>query len=249
LPSAAGKVLAVLSAFTKTRPSLTLSELSRSTGLALTTTHRVVGELAAWGALERDAAGAYRIGLRLWELGQLAPRGHGLREAALPFMEDLYEVTHENVQLAVREDTEVLFVERFAGRHAVPVLTQVGGRFPLSATGVGLVLLAHAPADVQERVLSNPLRRFTERTVTDPAQLRRILAEIRRTGAAVSDRQVTLDAVSVAAPVYGGDGTVVAALSIVVRGDGPSAVRPMTPSVRAAARGISRVLGASVGPH
>ena len=57
----------------------------------------------AWGALERDDDGRYRIGLRLWELGALAPRGLGLREAALPFMEDLYEVTHENVQLAVRD--------------------------------------------------------------------------------------------------------------------------------------------------
>src|SRR3712207_6569615 len=95
----------------------------------------------------------YRVGLRVWELGALAPRGLGLREAALPFMEDLYEVTHQNVQLAVRDETEVVFVERIAGRDAVPVQTRVGGRFALPPTGVGLVLLAHAPAGVQEQVL------------------------------------------------------------------------------------------------
>jgi DNA-binding IclR family transcriptional regulator len=234
-------VLAVLGAFTRDRPALTLSDLSRAVDVPLSTAHRLVGELCCWGALERDDDGRYRIGLRIWELGALAPRGLGLREAALPFMEDLYEVTHENVQLAVRDDDQVVFVERFAARNAVAVLTQVGGRFALPPTGVGLVLLAHAPLDVQERVLARPLQRYTPFTLTDPRQLRRVLAEVRRTGVAVSDRQVTTDAVSVAAPIEV-RGSVVAALSVVVRGNSPAAVRTMTPGVRAAARGISRTL-------
>src|SRR3712207_4810498 len=186
----------------------------------------------------------YRVGLRAWELGALAPRGLGLREAALPFMEDLYEVTHENVQLAVRDGTDVVFVERIAGRSAVGVLTRVGGRFALPPTGVGLVLLAHAPLEVQEEVLAHPLVGYTRHTITDPGQLRRVLAEVRRSGVAISDRQVTGDAVSVAAPVEV-RGSVVAALSIVVRGSSPSAVRPYNPGVRAAARGIGRTLAST----
>jgi DNA-binding IclR family transcriptional regulator len=183
------------------------------------------------------------VGLRVWELGALAPRGLALREAALPFMEDLYEVIHENVQLAVRDDTEVVYVERLAARDSVAVLTQVGGRFAMPPTGVGLVLLAHAPAAVQERVLAAPLRRYTPHTLADPRRLRAVLADVRRTGVAVSDRQVTTDAVSVAAPITEG-GAVVAALSVVVRGSSPAAVRNLTPGVRAAARGISRTLDA-----
>ena len=97
----------------------------------------MLGELVAWGALERDEAGCYRIGLRLWELAALAPRSTGLRERALPFLEDLSQVTRENVQLAVREGTELVYIERIAGSGAVPVLTRVGGRFALTATGVG----------------------------------------------------------------------------------------------------------------
>lgn len=239
--TANGKLLALLDAFTRDRQALTLSELARAVGVPLSTAHRLVAELTAWGGLERDDAGRYRVGLRLWELGALAPRALGLREAALPFMEDLYEVTHENVQLAVRDGDELVFVERFAARGAVAVLTQVGGRFALPPTGVGLVLLAHAPADVQERVLAGPLRRHTPHTVVDPAQLRRVLAQVRQDGHAVSDRQVTDDAVSVAAPVWQG-GQVVAALSIVVRGGSASVVRPFTPGVMAAARGIGRSL-------
>jgi DNA-binding IclR family transcriptional regulator len=242
--SVTAKVLALLEAFTPDAPELSLSELARRSGVSLPTAHRRVAELLEWGALERDSAGRYRIGLRLWEVGSLAPRSLGLRDAAMPFLEDLYEVTHENVQLAVREGLELVFVERLAGRHAVPVLTRVGGRFALHATGVGLALLAHAPAEVQEEVLSSPLHGYTSKTVTDHGELRRILACIRKCGYAVSDGQVTLDALSVAAPVVGPDGVVTAAVSLVVRVGGTQPVA-LAPLVQAAARGITRSLAAS----
>ncbi|PZF94622.1 IclR family transcriptional regulator [Micromonospora endophytica] len=232
----------MLDAFSPATPALTVSELARRAELPLPTAYRRVAELVAWGALERGADGRYRIGLRLWEVGSLAPRGLGLRELALPIMEDLYEVTHENVQLAVRQDLELVFIERIAGRKAVPVLTRVGGRFALHATGVGLVLLAWAPTEVQEQVLAAPLERYTELTITDPKRLRRDLAEARRLGYAVSDRQVTMDALSVAAPICGADGSAVAAISLVVAYDRADPVA-LAPLVQAAGRAISRALG------
>jgi len=243
--SVTSKVLCLLEAFTPATPALTLSELARRSGVSLATAHRRVAELLEWGALERGADGRYRIGLRLWEVASLAPRGLGLREHAMPFLEDLYEVTHENVQLAVREDLEVVFVERIAGRSAVRVLTRVGGRFAMHATGVGLVLLAHAPPEVQEEVLGAPLRSYTEETITDPRRLRRLLADVRRRGYAVSSRQVTMDAVSVAAPIFGPERTVVASVSLVVQAD-TARPRTLAPVVQAAARGISRALGAQL---
>lgn len=142
--SVTARALQVLEAFAPARPVLRLAEISRHTGLPLTTAHRLVKELADWGALEREPGGGYRIGLRLWEIASLAPRGLGLREAALPHLSDLGHITRENVQLAVREELSVVYVERLAGRDAVRVLTRVGGRFDLAPTGVGLVLLAHA---------------------------------------------------------------------------------------------------------
>jgi DNA-binding IclR family transcriptional regulator len=245
--SVTGKALALLAAFTPDAPELTLSELARRSGVSLPTTHRRAAELLAWGALERTPTGRYRIGLRLWEVASLAPRGLGLREASMPFLEDLYEITRENVQLAVREGVELVFVERIAGRSAVPVLTRVGGRFALHATGVGLVLLAHAPAEIQEQVLRSRLDRYTDRTITDPTAVRSALARVRARGYAVSDGQVTLDALSVAAPIVDHTGTVVAAVSLVVHADraDPAALAPV---VRAAARGISRALGPGTGP-
>ena len=127
--SVTNKVLALLEAFTPEAPELTLSELARRAEVSVPTAHRRALELVGWGALERGADGRFHIGLRLWEIASLAPRGLGLREAAMPFLEDLYEVTHENVQLAVREGIEVVFVERIAGRKAVPGADQ--GRRPV----------------------------------------------------------------------------------------------------------------------
>lgn len=238
--SVTSKVLALLDAFTPSTPELTLSELARRADISLPTAHRRAAELVEWGALERGPNGSFHIGLRLWEVASLAPRGLALREAAMPFLEDLYEVSRENVQLAVREGLELVFVERIAGRHAVPVLTRVGGRFALHATGVGLVLLANAPAEVQEAVLTAPLHAYTKKTITDPVRLRETLDAVRRNGYAVSDGQVTLDALSVAAPIMGRDG-VVAAVSLVVRTETaqPTALAPL---VMAAGRGIARAL-------
>ncbi|GAA1846636.1 IclR family transcriptional regulator [Pseudonocardia ailaonensis] len=241
------RVLDVLGAFSEEHPELTLTEISRRTGLPLTTTHRLVGELTTWGALERAestrgaGAGPYRIGLRLWEVGALAPRGLGLRDHAMPYLEDLHEVTRENVQLAVLDGAEVVYVERLSAPDAVSIRSRAGSRLPATATAVGLAMLAHADPELVDAVLAAPVRRFTTRTVTDPRTLRHLLGEVRRTGVAISDRQIELVSQSVGAPVRAGRGPVVAALSIVV----PAAANPhaYVPAVLAAARGISRALG------
>ena len=237
----AQRLLALLAAFDAEHRELTLTALARRAGLPAATAHRLIGQLTAWGALEQSESGGYRIGLRLWEVATLAPRSSGLRRAALPFMEDLYETTHENVQLAVRDGFDTLYVELISGRSAVVVRTSVGSRWPLHATGVGLVLLAYAEPSVQERVCAAPLARFTPYTITEPARLRAKLAEVRRAEAAVSDRQITADAVSVASPIRDASGTVVAALSLVVPATTNAAA--LVPAVRMAARGSSRALG------
>jgi DNA-binding IclR family transcriptional regulator len=235
------RVFSLLSVFTADRPAVTLSELSRHSGLPLSTTHRLVASLVELRALDRAADGRYSVGLRLLELGVLAPGSLDLRERALPFLEDLYEVTRHNVQLAVRDGTEVVYVERISARDAVNVVTRVGSRMPLHCTGVGLVLLAAAPVAVQEAVLAGPLKRYTPKTIVSPGELREVLARVRRDDYAISDRQIEMITYSVAAPVRGLDGDVVAAVSVVVpTGTGTEAV---VPAVRTCGFAISRALG------
>ena len=89
------------------------------------------------------------MGRRLWDVGLLAPVQAGLVESASPYLHDLYAATRATVHLAVREGVAVLYLDRLRGNTSVPVVSTVGSRLPLHATGVGKVLLAHAPADVQ----------------------------------------------------------------------------------------------------
>jgi len=232
--SVTSKVLAILDAFTKGTTELNLTQLSRASGLPLPTVHRLAGELVSWGGLQRDQHGVYRVGERLWEVGSLTPQRASLREIAIPYMGDLYEATHENVQLAVLQDHDALFVEKLSGLHSVPIVTRVGGRLPLHATGVGKVLLAYAPESFVDEVLAAGLPRLTPHTIVDPEELRVVLVEVRRNGYALTREEMTLGSVSVAAPIFGPEGRVVGAMSLVVGADHPD-LRRLAMAVRTAA--------------
>jgi len=237
--SVASKLFAILNAFAPGESRLTLSEISRRTGLPLPTAHRLMGELVRFGGLEREDGRTYRIGVRLWELGSLAPIRGGLRELAMPYMEDLYEATHENIQLAVLADLEAMVIEKISGRASIRIVTRVGGRLPLHATGVGKILLAHAPPDVIERVLAAGLKRYATRTIVDPELLRANLELVRTRGYSVTCDEMTVPAMSVGAPIVGPEGQVAAALSVVVDSRSGDPDR-LAVAVRTAARGLSR---------
>lgn len=225
--------------FTPARPELTLAEVCRLTALRHATAHRLVNELVTWGALERVQNGAYVIGLRLWELGTLNPRGLPLRIHAMPVMKDLHAATRQHVQLAVLDGTDALVVERISTPHAVPVVSQVGGRLPLHASAVGKVLLAHADQDLFTEVVEHGLTRFTPQTITDPTALRATMAEYRRTGVAVVREEMSPGAYSVATRITDTRDHVVAALSVV--GADP-ATHLLVPAVVMAGLSISRGL-------
>jgi DNA-binding IclR family transcriptional regulator len=238
-PSVASKLFAILNAFVPGESRLTLTEISRRTGLPLPTAHRLISELVRYGGLEREEGRTYRIGVRLWELGSLSPMRGGLRELAMPYMEDLYEATHQNIQLAVLADLEAMVIERISGRASVPIVGRVGGRLPLHPTGVGKVLLAHAPPAVIARVIVAGLKRYASRTIVDPDRLLADLALVRSRGFSVTRDEMTDGAVSVGAPVFGPENDVVAALSVVVDTRMADPER-LAPPVRTAARGLSR---------
>lgn len=215
-PTAAGRMLAVLGAFDPRHRLLSLSEIARRGDLTLPTAHRLVGELVAFGALERGPDGRYGVGLRLLELSALAPRGLALREAAFPHLDALRQKTGGNVHLGVRDGLAVVYVDAMRTRMRHGISSRVGDRWPMHATGTGLILLAYAAPDLQEKVLGGPLTRFSQYTITDPAELRRVLATIRRTGIAVAHGQISPHHTVVAAPVLDTDELVCAAISVVV---------------------------------
>ncbi len=238
--SVAARTLALLGAFDEKHRSLTLSEMARRADLAVPTAHRLVGELERWSALVRQPDGRYVVGRRMWDLGLLAPIQTGIRDAAGPYLYDLYAATRATVHLAVRDGTSVLYLDRIAGNESVPVVSKVGGHLPMPATGVGKVLLAYAPEDIRAEALSR-LTRITPHTVTNRQVLEAQLRRVHTAGYATTAEEMSLGACSIAVPVHGPDG-VVAALGVVV-GSLRDRARLLA-ALQVAARGIGRQLGA-----
>jgi DNA-binding IclR family transcriptional regulator len=233
------RALALLGAFDEHHRRLTLTELAQRAELPMPTTHRLVGELVAWGALSRTRSGEYVVGRRLWDLGLLAPVQTGLREIASPYLHDLYGATLATVHLAVPDGTSVLYVDRLSGHASVPIVSTIGSRLPMHATGVGKVLLAHAPAEVQRAVLSD-LPRVTPYTITQPGLLRRQLARTLRDDYSTTTEEMSLGGCSIAVPVRRG-ADVVAALGMVLPSLKDRA--KLVGALQVAARGIGRSLG------
>ncbi|TFV65601.1 IclR family transcriptional regulator [Blastococcus sp. CT_GayMR20] len=239
--SSLARAVRILESFTLDEPALTVTEVARRAGLHLATASRLVGQLVDHGLLSRGPDREVRIGFRMWELASRAAPTRSLRDAAMPYLEDLHAVVGHHVQLAVLHGDEVIFLERLSARDAVVNYSQIAGRLPLHISSSGVVLMAYGPRELQDRVLARPLESWTPETITTPDRLRATLEQVRRRGYALLAGHVHPDATGIAVPVRNGLGEVVAALSAIV----PNDVRAVSavPALLAAARGIGRSLG------
>ncbi|MGI5253003.1 IclR family transcriptional regulator [Actinacidiphila glaucinigra] len=163
--------------------------------------HLLLAELTAVGLVWRGTDG-YRLGLALFELGRRVPH-RGLCEAAPPFMEGLYEATHENVRLAVVGGADTVFLEKLTGRCSTRIASRAGGRLPAYCTAVGKSLLAHRAPPGLAAVLGVGLRRRTPRTIVMPRLLRQDLVRTRARGYAVNWEEAEVGVSAVAAPSRG----------------------------------------------
>jgi IclR family transcriptional regulator, acetate operon repressor len=219
---------------------LSLTGIARKAGLPKTTAHRLLGALVAVGAVERSGGG-YRLGTLLFELGERVPQKSDLREAALPFLQDLYEATHETVHLAVLDHLEVLYVERIRGHRQQPRLaSRVGGRLAAHATGVGKALLAFTPEAAEEVLRQGPLEARTPYTITQPRLLAEEMARIRSKHLAVDREENAIGVHCVATPVLV-SGRAVAAISVTGPEEPINEMR-VGSAVRTAALGLQRTL-------
>jgi DNA-binding IclR family transcriptional regulator len=239
--SALQRHLRVLDAFEALHPFLTLGEIATASGLAPSTAHRLVAELTQTGLLERMPDRTYRLGVRLWEYASRTPGALGIREVARPWLAAAHARIRQHIQLGVRAGSDVLFVERMSAPDAVVNATLIGGRIPLHASSIGLVLLAHAPAGVLEQVVAAGPRAYTSATLTTLPALRTALADIRAKGVAVAPGHIHLESRGIAVPVHGPDGSVYAAMGAVIPNDGASDPAVIE-TLRVAAAGVTRAL-------
>lgn len=229
----------IMQAFRRTEGSLRFSEIVARTGMPKSTTHRLIKALVELEMLAEHDDG-FSIGMAAFEIGDLVPVRGELRDAAVPYMKDLFQGTSKAVHLGVRDALEVVYVEKFGSGPDADFPSRIGGRLPLTCTAVGKVLLAYATPDVIDEVLSRPLRRLTSRSITDPKVLRGQLSDIRIRGFATECEEAVLGGACVAAPILV-RGHIRAALSVSVKADEFVPSR-LSAAVKTAAAGISREL-------
>jgi DNA-binding IclR family transcriptional regulator len=232
------RIVRLLSAFPEDVTALPLSELAQRAALPLTTTHRLVRQLADHGLLDAAAGGLVRPGLRLWELVNRTAPALALRQAAMPFMEDIQQVLNQNVNLAVLDGWEVLFVERLSRRGSVANRARVAGRMAVHTSSAGLALMAH-----QDKLLqSQYLDQFDDpsgKVSTDAVRM--LLSETSHQGFAQLKGVMDPDTWGIAVPVLDRRQRAVAALGVVV----PlreMRLQALVPALQTAARGIARRL-------
>lgn len=235
-----GKTMQILLAFTVEETVLGFAELQTRTGLPKATLHRLLGDLVGARLLEK-IEGRYRLSRLVFELGMRASVERTLLEVAIPFLEELYERTHETVHLGVREGHEVVYVAKMGGHRQATSPSKLGGRMPLHATAIGKALLAWAPPEVQDEMLAQRLRRCAPRTIVNRTVLRQQLHEVAERGVAFEYEESAVGITCVAAPVLDVHDQALAGISVT----GP--VGRFQPdrhahAVQAAAAGVSATL-------
>ena len=220
-----------------------LKLLAQATGLHPSTAHRILTALVNDRMVERVDPGSYRLGMRLLELGNLVKQRISVREHALPFMRDLHAATGEAVNLSVRRDDEIVYVERTSsGRSMMRVVNIIGARAPLHITAVGkLFLLEDGPEGVSQYASRNGLHGFTKNSITALPVLERELEKVRRQGYAVDNEEAEVGVRCIGAGIRDETGALVAGLSVSAPAD---RMRPQWSSlVKETAERISRAIG------
>lgn len=237
------RVSLILGAFRQMDHALGTSELARRTGLPKSTVHRLVHELERYGLLEPHGT-AVRLGLRLFEIGQLVHRQADLSEAATPFMADLREATRNTVHLAVLDGLEVVYIQILTGPDAPMLPSRTGGRLPAHATGVGKAILAFSPTSTVDSLLRHRLPRLSRHTICLPGRLRAELDRVRTEGVAYDREESRPGVACVACPILGPRSLAIAAISV---SGWVNRLRPerVAPVVRTTARALSRSLPAA----
>ena len=211
-----GRMGALFAVLARHPETVSLKQLAQGAGLHPSTAHRILAALVNDRFVERVDPGNYRLGIRLLELGNLVKSRISVREHALPLMRKLHEATGEAVNLSVRRDDEIVYVERTSsGRAMMRVVNIVGARAPLHITAVGKLFLAEdGPEAWRAYAERTRLPAFTRNTITDLEALSRDLERVRRQGYATDNEEAEIGVRCIGAPVRDDASALVAGLSV-----------------------------------
>ncbi|MCA1326717.1 IclR family transcriptional regulator C-terminal domain-containing protein [Herbaspirillum sp. alder98] len=206
--------LAVIRAFSDMRKAMTIAQLSQRTGISRAAVRRCLHTLLALGYVDADGH-YFSLGPKTLTLGYSYLSSTPLTVSAQPCLNSVTRELGESSSLAVLNEDEVLYVARSATSRVMSVALNTGSRLPAYCTSLGRVMLAAMPADELDTYFARvKLRAFTDNTVVSQRRLRDILAGIRRDGYAINDQELEIGLRSIAVPVRGASGAVVAALNV-----------------------------------
>ncbi|NLD68193.1 MAG: helix-turn-helix domain-containing protein [Limnobacter sp.] len=244
--------LAVIEAFDNEHPAMTLSQVAQRTGLTRAGARRLLLTLCELGYAETDGR-LFRLRPRVLKLGFAYLHAQGVWHLVQPYMVELVEKIHESCSAAVLDEQEIVYVARVPTQTRIMSINLgIGSRLPAHATSLGRVLLAALPDAELDRAIAEalPLRACTERSVTDPAELKRRILQARRDGYCILDQELESGLRSIAVPLRGPGNEVVAALNVGVQASrtGLDAMRRrLLPELQQTAAQISEALGAPRG--
>jgi len=237
------RMMSLLDTLAHASDPVSLKVLAQSTGLHPSTAHRILAAMTGSALVERHEAGTYALGIRLLELGNIVKSRISIRQIALPHMQQLHELIGEAVNLGIRLEDEIIYVERTSSdRSLLRVVYLVGGRAPLHLTSVGkLFLAADGLSEVRAYARRTGLPGKTQHSLTRLDALERELDKIRRHDYADDNEEAEIGLRCIAAPIRNDEGQVVAGLSVSAPADRHNHewVKP----VKATAGAISQALG------
>ena len=238
--------LLVIQAFSQQRLQLSISQLSKRTGLSRASVRRCLYTLSKLGFAGTEDGRNFCLRPRVLTLGHSYLSSMPLATAAQPVLEHLSQILHESCSVALLDGIEIVYVARANVTRIMSIDLGVGTRLPAFCTSMGRVLLANLSLTELESLLPRiEFTRYTERTVTSIEKLKAALATVRREGFAIVDQELELGLRSMAVPVQNPSGRVVAAINVGAHGQRVSMLDMQTrflPYLRAAAQELCLLL-------
>ncbi len=248
---AVDRALDILLCFSRTEPTLTLTQIVERVGIHKSTVHRLLATLERKGFLQRIAeSGSYRLGWALLELGSSVLESSDLHRQAMPYMQRLATEYRENIDLGILDGASVLYLQVIESPQRVKISSAPGQRLPVFCTATGKAFLAFLPDQQAKEILKAGRRKYTEFTTTDADEIRKQLDLTRKRGFAISEQEYELGINAVAAPILDARQHPVAAMAIV----GPTfrmtleRMLELGPALRATTDALAREIGLTFQP-
>ena len=213
--SSVERALQILECLDSSRRGLNISEISRKLNIPKSSAHVIIVTLQRMGYVQkREESLNYMLGLKAYGLGQGMMKSLSISEAAVPHMRALSNQLHLPSHVAVPDGDQGVYIQKVDTPGLIKIDTYVGRRMDLHCTGVGKVILAFGPPELQDRFLAKPVYiRYTRNTITSPRMLKREIGRVRKLGYAVDDEEEELAVRCVSVPIFQ-NGRFVAALSV-----------------------------------